>query len=97
VHEHITPQNSGVIACEVRPEGIEPPTSWFEARRSVRLSYGRTWRRLKNLIPAEYATIPWSAMTVQGVEGVGWNCAQSNRACIGEWTSPNTFIETYPW
>lgn len=25
-----------------RPEGIEPPTSWFEARRSVRLSYGRT-------------------------------------------------------
>jgi hypothetical protein len=26
----------------VRPEGIEPPTSWFEARRSVRLSYGRT-------------------------------------------------------
>ena len=32
---------------EVRPEGIEPPTSWFEARRSVRLSYGRTWKRVQ--------------------------------------------------
>ena len=31
----------------VRPEGIEPPTSWFEARRSVRLSYGRTWEMLR--------------------------------------------------
>jgi hypothetical protein len=28
----------------VRPAGIEPAASWFEARRSVRLSYGRTQR-----------------------------------------------------
>lgn len=27
--------------CEVRPEGLEPPTTWFEARYSVQLSYGR--------------------------------------------------------
>ena len=26
----------------VRPEGLEPPACWFEARRSIQLSYGRT-------------------------------------------------------
>ncbi len=25
----------------VRPEGLEPPTVWFEARYSIQLSYGR--------------------------------------------------------
>ncbi len=25
----------------VRPEGFEPPTYWFEASRSIRVSYGR--------------------------------------------------------
>ena len=24
-----------------RPEGLEPPAYWFEANRSIRLSYGR--------------------------------------------------------
>ncbi len=24
-----------------RPEGLEPPTLWFEARYSIQLSYGR--------------------------------------------------------
>jgi hypothetical protein len=28
----------------VRPEGLEPPTLWFEARCSIQLSYGRTLR-----------------------------------------------------
>ena len=26
----------------VRPEGLEPPAYWFEANRSIQLSYGRT-------------------------------------------------------
>jgi hypothetical protein len=25
----------------VRPEGLEPPAYWFEANRSIQLSYGR--------------------------------------------------------
>ena len=25
-----------------RPEGLEPPTTWFEARYSIQLSYGRS-------------------------------------------------------
>ena len=37
---------SGVVddpraTCVVRPEGLEPPAYWFEASRSIRLSYGR--------------------------------------------------------
>ena len=27
----------------VRPEGLEPPAYWFEASRSIQLSYGRTF------------------------------------------------------
>ena len=30
----------------VSPEGFEPPTSWFVAKRSVQLSYGDNCRRL---------------------------------------------------
>ncbi len=26
----------------MRPEGLEPPAYWFEASRSIQLSYGRT-------------------------------------------------------
>ncbi len=29
------------IETMARPEGLEPPTTWFEARYSIQLSYGR--------------------------------------------------------
>ena len=35
-----------------RPERFELPTLWFEARRSIQLSYGRTpcpWRDLEQI------------------------------------------------
>ena len=50
-----------------RPEGFEPPASWFEAKRSIRVSYGRPasmiahrgrrtrdaaeWTRVRGVIP----------------------------------------------
>src|ERR1035437_2129403 len=36
-------QTASVWKCLVRPEGLEPPAYWFEASRSIRLSYGREY------------------------------------------------------
>ena len=31
----------GPLIYVARPDGLEPPTTWFEARDSIQLSYGR--------------------------------------------------------
>jgi hypothetical protein len=43
----------------VRPERFELPASWFVARRSIQLSYGRIGKR-KGLKPAGEAEFPGS-------------------------------------
>ena len=45
----------------VRPEGLEPPTLWFEARCSIQLSYGRTVTR-------ETFTMPLSVESASGYD-----------------------------
>ena len=35
-------------AFVVRAEGLEPPTSWFEATRSIQLSYARIFLEQRN-------------------------------------------------
>lgn len=34
----------------VRAEGFEPPTSWFEARRSIQMSYARMGGRIRKIL-----------------------------------------------
>ena len=43
-----------------RPEGIEPPTTWFDAKYSIQLSYGRA---------ACLPTILWHPLRAQGLLG----------------------------
>ena len=39
----------GHIVNVVRAERLELPTFWFEARRSIQLSYARLWSAMQDL------------------------------------------------
>ncbi len=43
--------------CVARPEGLEPPAYWFEANRSIQLSYGRGVRNRVSMVAFAAAAI----------------------------------------
>jgi hypothetical protein len=42
----------------VRPDGFEPPTTWFEARCSIQLSYGRMGGKFSGFAPHTEGAVP---------------------------------------
>ena len=41
--------------CQARPEGLEPTTFWSEARRSIQLSYGRSFQKNQAVVLKNYS------------------------------------------
>jgi hypothetical protein len=72
--EPLSPARISLILL-ARPERFELPTTWFEARCSIQLSYGRVGGKFSGFAPRAEAAVPGGASTAGG------SAPELNRLC----------------